>query len=174
MTRLFCLAWLVCRSVSYYRTLHDWVIKWFQTRWQKCPAFKTYKKCGRPDFPPRLCARENHPTREKATRDGEREKWGTCAGLLTNTRSNMVLRSKLSKSYLGTHAFRLKLLQRHKTKAYFWSWNVVPNFRATKECFFSDSAARVSVLRTYSVSNLPLKRHVCWSKEESYWMSPCL
>ena len=44
-----------------------------------------------------------------------------CAGLLTNTRSNMVLRSKISKSHLGTHAFRLKLLQRHKTKAYFWS-----------------------------------------------------
>ena len=44
-----------------------------------------------------------------------------CTGPLTNTRSNMVLRSKLSKSHLGTHAFRLKLLQRHKTKAYFRS-----------------------------------------------------
>ena len=45
----------------------------------------------------------------------------TCAGLLTNTQSNMVLRSKLSKSHLGTFAFRVKLLQRYKTKAYFWS-----------------------------------------------------
>ena len=44
-----------------------------------------------------------------------------CAGLLTNTRSKMVLRSKISKSHLGTHAFRLKLLQRHKSEAYFWS-----------------------------------------------------
>ena len=40
---------------------------------------------------------------------------------VTNTRSNMVLCCKLSKSHLGTHAFRLKLLQRHKTTAYFWS-----------------------------------------------------
>ena len=66
-----------------------------------------------------------------------------CTGLLTNTPSNMILSSKISKSHLGTQAFRLKLLQRHKTKA-------------TKECFFSDSAARLSVLRTYSVSNLPV------------------
>ena len=55
MTRLLCLPWLVCRSVSYYTNLHDWIIKWFQTRWQKCPAFKTCKKCGRPDFPSQLC-----------------------------------------------------------------------------------------------------------------------
>ena len=46
---------------------------------------------------------------------------GKCASVLTNTRSNMILRSKISKSHLGTHAFRLKLLQRHKTTAYFWS-----------------------------------------------------
>ena len=44
-----------------------------------------------------------------------------CTGLLTNTRSNLFLRSKISKSHLGTHAFRLKLLKRHKTKAYFWT-----------------------------------------------------
>ena len=55
MTRLLCLAWLVCRSVSYYTTFHDWVIKWFQTRWQKHAAFKTHKKCGRLDFPSWLC-----------------------------------------------------------------------------------------------------------------------
>ena len=29
----------------------------------------------------------------------------------------MILRSKISKSHLFTHAFRLTLLQRHKTKA---------------------------------------------------------
>ena len=32
----------LCRSVSYYTTLHNWVIKWFQTRqsrWKKCAAF---------------------------------------------------------------------------------------------------------------------------------------
>ena len=46
---------------------------------------------------------------------------GKCAIVLTNTRSNMILRSKISKSHLGTHAFRLKLLQRHKNTAYFWS-----------------------------------------------------
>ena len=55
MTWLLCLPWLVCRSVLYYTNLHDWVIKWFQTRWQKCPAFKTCKKCGRPAFPSWLC-----------------------------------------------------------------------------------------------------------------------
>ena len=55
MTRLLCLPWLVCRSVSYYTNLHDWVIKLFQTRWQKCPAFRTSKKCGRADFPLWLC-----------------------------------------------------------------------------------------------------------------------
>ena len=32
VTQLLSLAWLICRSVSYYTTLHDWVIKWFQTR----------------------------------------------------------------------------------------------------------------------------------------------
>ena len=63
----------------------------------------------------------------------------------------MILRSKISKSHLGTHAFRLKLLQRHKTKAFL-------NFRATiKNVFFSDSAARLSVLKTYSVSNVPFR-----------------
>ena len=55
MTRRLRLAWHVCRSVSYYTILHDWVIKWFQTRWQKCTAFKTHEKCGRPDFPLWLC-----------------------------------------------------------------------------------------------------------------------
>ena len=59
MTWLLRLAWLVCRSVSYYTTLHDWVIKWLQTRWQKWEAFKTHKKWGRWDFlgenPSRLC-----------------------------------------------------------------------------------------------------------------------
>ena len=55
----------------------------------------------------------------------------------------MVVRSKISKSHLGTQTLELKLLQRHKTKA-------------TKECFFSDFAARLSVLRTYLVSNLPV------------------
>ena len=47
VTRLLPLARRVCRSVSYYTTVHDWA-KWFQTRWQKCVAFKTHKKCGRP------------------------------------------------------------------------------------------------------------------------------
>ena len=285
MTRLSCLPWLVCRSVLYYTNLHDWVIKWFQARWQKCPAFKTCKKCGRPAFPSWLCRsrkslaastltsgggsatkkvpqapesrqlRRLHqgvfvwtawphrgafasfpkkltnawrlPSRgnkqacnwlsrysarlqvvphfssgiiEQAKREhawksphvrkgdmwrGERKmrvphfylapsrvafsrvgwfsralafrslyilslkknegllvvyiqltnclQWQVCwpAGMVTWLHGNMVLRSKLSKSHLGTHAFRLKLLQRHKTKAYFWSkWNVVPNFRA--------------------------------------------
>ena len=54
VTWLLRLAWLVCRSDSYYTTLHDWVIKWFQTRWQKWAAFKTHKKCGRQDLPLRL------------------------------------------------------------------------------------------------------------------------
>ena len=60
VTWLLRLAWLVCRSVAYYTTLHDWVIKWFQTRWQKWAAFKTHKKCaaGR-IFPCGFAAREN-------------------------------------------------------------------------------------------------------------------
>ena len=36
-------------------------IKWFQTRWQKCPAFKTSKKCGRADFPLWLCTAHENP-----------------------------------------------------------------------------------------------------------------
>ena len=36
----------------------------------------------------------------------------------------MILRYKISKSHLGTHAFRLKRLQRRKTEAFL-------NFRAT-------------------------------------------
>ena len=51
VTWLLRLDWLVCRSVSYYTTLHDWVIKLFQTRWQNWAAFKTHKKCGRRIFP---------------------------------------------------------------------------------------------------------------------------
>ena len=61
MTRLLCLPWLICRSVSHYTNLHDWVIKLFQTRWQKCPAFRTSKKCGRADFPLWLCTAHENP-----------------------------------------------------------------------------------------------------------------
>ena len=75
MTRLLWLAWLICRSVSYNTTLHDWDIKWFQTRWLKCPAFKTHKKCGRPDFPSRLCrSRKSLAASSLASRGGSATK----------------------------------------------------------------------------------------------------
>ena len=55
VTSLLRLACLVCMSVSYYTTLPDWILKCFKTRWQNWAAFKTHKKCGRRDFPSRLC-----------------------------------------------------------------------------------------------------------------------
>ena len=55
MTWLLCLAWHICRTVSHFTTFPDWVIKWFQSRWQKWAAFKTHKKCGREDLPSQLC-----------------------------------------------------------------------------------------------------------------------
>ena len=51
MTWFLRLASLVCRSVSYYITLHDWVIKWFQTSWKKWAAFKLIKNAASGIFP---------------------------------------------------------------------------------------------------------------------------
>ena len=51
MTWLLRLASLVCRSVSYYITLHDWVIKWFQISSQKWAAFKLIRNAASRIFP---------------------------------------------------------------------------------------------------------------------------